>query len=307
LLIGICASALGAVVVFAYPGQSQLYYLKGAAGAFGLLTAAGLKQLLPDDSLDRRVVGMAMGAAVVGAITILAFGILGPRAVPTIARVQMGGVLAATIPPVVALVIVAALAWALLAWAERRRAVPRGAVPVLVVALVMGFSLPAAWNLLLSPVTGTPPTGPAIPAEGIAAARWLRDHSDSSDLVATNLHCLTGKVVDGACDARHFWVSAFAERRMLVEGWAYTPLANDYGVAHGVSGSSVPFWDPARLAANDAAFVAPTVESLAALRDSYGVRWLFADLGSADAESLDRLADLRHREGAYGVYELRAP
>jgi hypothetical protein len=126
-------------------------------------------------------------------------------------------------------------------------------------------------------------------------------------VVATNLHCLTGTVVDGACDARHFWVSAFTERRMLVEGWAYTPLANDYGVAHAVSGSTVPFWDPERLDANDAAFAAPSAESLATLRDQYGVRWLFADLGAADAESLGRVADLRHREGAFGIYELRAP
>jgi len=292
-------------VVFTYPGQSQLYYLKGAAGAFGLLAAAGLQALLPDRGADRRLILLAAGAALVGAIIVLVLGNLGPRTVPTIARVHLSGVLLATIPAVLALVGAAVVAWLLFAWAARRDAIPRGATTLLVVAMVMGFSLPAVGTLLISPIRGPNPSDLVIPAEGIGAARWLRDHSDPSELVATNLHCRIGTPVDSVCDARHFWVSAFAERRMLVEGWAYTPPASAYGIAHGGGVNRVPFWDPSLLSANDIAFATPSAESLATLRDRYGVRWLFADLASAPADSLGQWADLRHREGSFGIYELR--
>ena len=54
LLLGICASALGAVIVFSHPGLVQVYYLRGAAGAFGLLTSAGIAAILPARARDPR-------------------------------------------------------------------------------------------------------------------------------------------------------------------------------------------------------------------------------------------------------------
>ena len=56
---------------------------------------------------------------------------------------------------------------------------------------------------------------------------------------------------------------------MLVEGWAFAPRVATNGI--------VPFWDQAKLAANDAAFVSPSRESLDDLRVRYGVRWLVVD------------------------------
>ena len=102
-------------------------------------------------------------------------------------------------------------------------------------------------------------------------------------------------------------MSAYSERRVLVEGWAYTTPATAYAVEHRVSDRTVPFWDQPTLAANDAAFATPSGPALATLRDTYGVRWLFADLDHGASEALGDVADLRHREGPFAVYELRRP
>jgi hypothetical protein len=200
----------------------------------------------------------------------------------------------------VLLIIGAGLLLVLLRAASRRAGTIERLIPILLIAFVMGFSLPnAAWLLVTPSRFGSI----AISEDGTAAARWLRANSEPSDLVATNMHCRVDPR-GGACDARHFWVSAFAERRVLVEGWAYTQTAIDIGVATRSDTRTVPFWDPDLLALNDTAFAAPSSEVLSALRDDHGVRWLFASLTPADAKALDRLATLRHRVGDFAVYEL---
>lgn len=130
--------------------------------------------------------------------------------------------------------------------------------------------------------------------------RWLRENSSPDDLVATNVHC---RVVlqPGMCDYRSFWVSAYAERRVLLEGWAYAPRS--YGGPSAVRYTSRPFWNPHLLAANDAAFLQPSPATLAVLRDVYGVRWLVADERLATGD-LSALVPLRFRSGEVAVYEL---
>jgi hypothetical protein len=139
-----------------------------------------------------------------------------------------------------------------------------------------------------------------MPASRVEAARWVHDHSEPSDVVATNVHCLSR--AGDRCDARSFWLSAYAQRSVLVEGWTFAPRM--VGVPGGVY---APFWDPARLARNDAAFTAPTAAGLRSLRAEYGVRWLVVDRSVA-AES-PRLADLaapRFDNGRLAVYEIPA-
>jgi hypothetical protein len=168
----------------------------------------------------------------------------------------------------------------------------QGAVPLLIIALAMGFSLPNVAALLQSPIPAQLVQGLAVPGDGISAARWLRDHSDPNDLVATNIHCRVPR--SAACDSRQFWVSAYSERRVLVEGWDYaghTFIPWD------------PFWDQALLATNDAAFEEPSTATVAALRNGYGVRWLFADATLADPAAIGRYADLRYRAGDFAVFE----
>ncbi|MEV6964716.1 hypothetical protein AB0M47_06325 [Hamadaea sp. NPDC051192] len=142
-----------------------------------------------------------------------------------------------------------------------------------------------------------------IPRGGIDAMRWLRDHSSPDDLVATNVHCLRPTVP--ICDSRSFWVSAYAERRVLVEGWVYTDSAmkaagtrKDY--------QWTPYWEPEILAANDRVFTAPSAESVAVLRDKYGVRWLAVDRRvPADVTGLAAVADLKYTDHDTLVFEVR--
>jgi hypothetical protein len=140
----------------------------------------------------------------------------------------------------------------------------------------------------------------------LAAARWLRAHSSPDDVVATNVHCRRSV---GSCDNRQFWVAAFSERRVLVEGWGFTSRSNaEYLAAPGRYRSyTVPYWDQARLHASDAAFTDPTPAALAELRDRWGVRWLFVHRrgGATVSPRLGGLAELRFSTRDAQVYELR--
>lgn len=142
----------------------------------------------------------------------------------------------------------------------------------------------------------------------LRAARWLRAHSGTDDLVATDRHCRRRfRGVRPGCDGRAFWLSGTAERRVLVEGWAYTTASRAYADEHGLSeGQGTPFPDRERLRVNDAAFDRPSTTTVRALHARYGVRWLFATgLDPADRRTLDRIADLRFTAGRVRVYEIR--
>ncbi|MDQ7903149.1 hypothetical protein RB614_01270 [Phytohabitans sp. ZYX-F-186] len=120
-------------------------------------------------------------------------------------------------------------------------------------------------------------------------------------MVATNAHCLLPEKA-GLCDARSFWLSAYTERSVLVEGWAFAPR-----VVGQPQGPWVPFWEPALLAANDAAFYEPTPDVLRALR-ARGVRWLVVDRDvRLESPDLAALAPLRFENSRMAVYSLPAP
>ena len=305
-LLGIGAGAVGAVTLFSYPGLSQIYYLRGATGAFGLLSAAGIAAVLPVRPRYRSLIACFSVAAMVGALAVVAISVIGPSRVPTLAADHLSRVLPAIILPVLALLGVLLVSYLVLRQAAPKRPVLQGAVPLLIIAIAMGFSIPNVVRILASPVNADRVSGTAVPGDGIDVARWLRDHSDPVDLVATNLHCRPLPDEPDVCDARHFWVSGYSERHMLVEGWSYTAQAFAAGRKLGVNDRRVPFWDPPLLALNDTAFSDPSPAALATLRDQHGVRWLFADLTAADGAALALNADLRYRQGDFGVYELRA-
>ncbi|MEE6262258.1 hypothetical protein [Plantactinospora sonchi] len=140
-------------------------------------------------------------------------------------------------------------------------------------------------------------TNAPLPKSRVDAARWTREHSAPGDVLATNVHCLA--VTNGWCDARSFWLSAYAERRVLVEGWSFAPRV-------AALGAYTPFWDQDLLRRNDAVFTAPTEDGLRDLRDRHGVRWLVVDR-QVGRESLElrRLAALRYDDGRMAVYRLR--
>jgi hypothetical protein len=303
LVLGICAGALGAVIVFSYPGFSQAYYLRGAAGAFGILTAAGIAAVLPAGA-GRRLIPWVAFAAAAGAVAVSVVRAFGPADAPSLGRAHLAGVLIAILVPVLVILVVTVIAIILFRRLARDRPELRGAVALLTIALVMGFSLPNVATLAASPLSVRASSSLVVPADGISAARWLRDHAAPDDVVATHFHCLRPGS-SGPCDARHFWVSAYSERHVLVEGWAYTQTAISRARQLGVSPTVVPFWDPVLLALNDRAFSDPSADVLQALGADHDVRWLFADATIADVAGLDRFADLRERVGDYVIYELR--
>jgi len=302
LLAGAGAGALGVVAMMSYPGLSQVYYLTAAAGVFGILSAVGIARVTPPRTHYLPLAICVSAAALIGAVAVLLIRKLGPTVAPTFAKDHLASVLLPIAAPILALVGMVCIAGLVLRFASPRRSVLQGAIPLLVIAVAIGFSLPNVVGVLESPMTYSSQGNLAVPGDGIAAARWLRDHSDTNDLVATNLHCALYTMDYATCNPISFWVSAYTERHVLVEGWAYTTKSAILS-----SGQVAPFWDQALLAANDAAFADPSGAAVAKLRDSYGVRWLLADLSGANADSLGLYADLRYRKGSFGVYELRAP
>ncbi len=183
----------------------------------------------------------------------------------------------------------------------------RGATGILLVALMIGFSLPSVAALLASPVTVPRESLEAIPAEAIAAARWLRDNSAPSDLVATNLHCLPQRGTSTACDARHFWVSAYSERHVLVEGWAYTtwPPPTRWSMASATARSRSGIRPRSqRTTRHSRRHQAQHSRPSETRTGSAGCSPIMSHGAS---EALGDVADLRHREGPFAVYELRRP
>ena len=144
LLLGICVGALGAVMVFSYPGLSQLYYLKTSCGAFGILTAVGIAAVVPANRYRYRpLVGPIVHRRHRGR-----GGRLGDRArwvhhkLPRLGRDHLSGVLSMIGLPILALLVVLALAYIVLRRAEPRWPVLRGAVPLLVIARGDGLQHP---------------------------------------------------------------------------------------------------------------------------------------------------------------------
>ncbi len=137
----------------------------------------------------------------------------------------------------------------------------------------------------------------ALPESRVDAARWVRDHSQPDDVLATNAHCISGDP-RYSCDSRSFWLSAYAERSVLIEGWGFAPRTAAVGLG--------PFWDSALLDLNERAFTAPTEADLAELRDRYGVRWLVVDRSvRREGPALANLTDPVYDNGRVAVFHLR--
>jgi hypothetical protein len=130
----------------------------------------------------------------------------------------------------------------------------------------------------------------------VDAARFVMQHSAPTDVVATNVHCL--QMYGDICDPRSFWLSAYSERSVLVEGWGFAPRQS-------LGDAFAPFWDQAKLKLNDEAFSAPTPILLGRLRDQYGVHWLVVDREvSVESPVLATLAAKVYDNGRVAVYHL---
>ncbi|MEU8359220.1 hypothetical protein AB0C27_24685 [Nonomuraea sp. NPDC048882] len=280
LVLGVGAAGIGAAALLGHPAESQLYFLEAArpylsiAAVCGVLAAPRLSWI--------RLACLAAAGAVAALVAAPAAGLLTAQAPDGFP----GGRLGLVVLPYAVLAVAALLVWR------------RGHV-LAVVAVLAGYAVPTSVREVAGHIV---PDGEKrerlIPPGARAAGRWLREHSAPGDVVATDLHCLH----DGwrVCDSRHFWVSGFSERRVLVEGWAYAESTLSRAGLFAGSYLTVPFADQARLAANDAVFRAPTAQNVRQLADRYGVTWLFTGMNPRPQE----FARLRFRNACCSIYQI---
>jgi hypothetical protein len=309
VLAGIVIAGLIVAFSFAQPGGGQLYFARSMAPFLAVLSAWGAAELVPPERATRRLAAALLGSALLGGAVMTAVIQLGPDAVPTGSRRSIA--VALLVPYLAVVVAVAAFAAGLFVLRRGRIPALRGVSAALVVAMLLGLGVTRLVPYVRDPVRYVQANGglayttiesarPIAPG-GVRAGRWLRDHSDPDDRVATNTHCV--RYIKGVCDNRHFWIAAYTERRMLVEGWGYAPTGNAStdGPVY-----VVPYWRPDVLADNDRVFTAPSAAAANRLRDRYGVRWLFVDRRfDPPAPGLDKVAKLRFESGDTAVYELR--
>lgn len=195
-----------------------------------------------------------------------------------------------------------------LLWWAASRALPalrrRGGVVLLTGALVAGA--PTLLMDLPTPTEGVAVWG-SLPLPGkVDAARWIRDHSKPTDVLATNEHCWSPddyanpqevSAPADHCNNQAFTLSGYSERSVLIEGWAFAP--------RNMATQSTAFWDPALLDMNDAAVYHPTATVLDDLHNEHNVRYLVVNRrAGTESPLLKTFATNVYDNGNYGVYEL---
>lgn len=144
----------------------------------------------------------------------------------------------------------------------------------------------------------------AVTTNEYEALRWLSKNTPRDDIIATNVHCSGTRTVPH-CDVRAFWVTAFGQRRALIESWAYTKQAHAMQGEGGLRSTRQPFHDQALYQTNERAFTAPTEAGLNSLK-SLGVKWLVADTKAGPVSpTLARLAHPAYNSGTLTIYQLR--
>ncbi|TCC58068.1 hypothetical protein E0H73_27405 [Kribbella pittospori] len=295
-LVGFCVGGLVASVLTTQSGLSQMYFLLTAFPVVAVLACVGLANLVGRLG-DRRAVVLVGMAGLLG---------LAACALARTASADLAGVTGPwlwTGAGLVAVAVVVAGAWKLL---RRPGSVLVAFLSAGVAASMVGAAL-VPLQAFVSDTASTlvfaqPRQGGATAAEA-GAARWLRRNSNPGELIATNAHCIIRR--DGFCDSRHFWLAALSERPVLIEGWSYSNQANRIAVSTGSSPSLIPYWNPAELAANDAAFTNPSPGAIERLRKA-GVRWMYADRRAGKVSpALREYVSLRHATLDVTVYEIK--
>lgn len=157
----------------------------------------------------------------------------------------------------------------------------------------LGLAVPDAWDTLLDRLV----TVDSSEHRGMTAALyrgllWVRDHTSRCDILAVNNHSTSARETD----SKYFYYSAFSERSVYLESWAYTS-AGAYG--------GQPF--PTRLALNDRALLRGAPDALRELAQQ-GVSYVLIDtihgIGAAEPASVSELV---FSNSALHVYRLTVP
>lgn len=294
LLLGTGLAGVAAVSMLTHPGRSQAYFLWSAAPLLAIGSAVGLAALaerLGRTGFPAVVCGVATGLGAHLIIGRLREAVFAENAVGMAAAgwgtLLVGGAVAAAV---------------VLRW--HRGSNPQSVVvTVLVVTVLTAATVP----IVLEKITPSLPSNNrsltadaphAFSADQVDAARWLRDHSQPRALIMTNRHCQLRE--PERCGNRRFFVAAYTERPVLVEGWGYTP---SWWADDSEPKGHRQFWDPELLMLNDGFLRAPTKEDGARLR-ALGVKWVYIDKTTGYSRRLSTFARPRHETEWAWILEL---
>jgi hypothetical protein len=156
------------------------------------------------------------------------------------------------------------------------------------------------WGSVTDPDRELP--GKQVTPQLYAALRWIGHKTPSDSVLAVNNHWID----DQRAAALAFDYSAFAERRVFLEGWAYSQRSFAEGYAKVGAGLINPFAD--RLKLNEAAFERGDPRALRTLEKRFGVRYLVVDQVNgyaADLSALTRAGRTVYRGPGVMVFDLR--
>jgi len=307
LVLGAGVVGTATMVLLYHPGQSQLDFIRSA---LPLLASAGAWGIVDGLARLTRPVRFAVTALGVGvAINALLAALVGTAYSPPPTHLTLPAVLLPYVM-LVALLAVITLGWV----AATPQLRVRPAVSAVTVFALL-FAGAGATRMVSQVVATSGPTVRMKPLRGQPsgaeqqAALWLREHSDPTDVFATNVQCVNRVQPDEpSCSNLAFWVTAYSERRALVNGWGYTATAARLSAERPVDSGyfdTVPFWDTPRLQRSMALFITPTRAAAAALREDYGVTWVYADgRYSLVSPDLEQVLTLRYRNGPVSLYEI---
>jgi hypothetical protein len=305
-LVVLCLSGIGAGLTFGQDGLSEYYFVYVVFAPMilgGVLGFHAAWEALPAHLRYRAGVAIAVAAAtaLVGG---LAIGWIDRASSMTPTGSDVSWATRVVVAPMATAIAVVAIGAGLgcAIFRMRGRRIVGGLVGLTAVAAFAGVGLaPTTASAVGDPDAPRAASAPEIGHDGIAAARWLRDHSSTSDLVATNAHCSSPGVEP--CAAANFWMAGYSERQFLVSGWAYV-VWGILGIKDPPPGAGTamgPFWNRHLLALNDKAFLHPSAKALRPLR-RHGVDLLFVDRRyPVDLPALERVAQVVHQEGDYVV------
>ncbi len=129
-----------------------------------------------------------------------------------------------------------------------------------------------------------------------SAASFIKENSSIDDVVVTNRHCV-GPEESNTCISRIFTISALAERRTFVEGWAYTTCP----VSEALNNS---YWNKPHFELNQLV-VLDSNETAAREISSYGVKWLLIDLRRPHNNDFSNIATKAFTASQVEVWKLK--
>ncbi len=286
----------------------ELYFLHLSLPFGAILTSWMVVVAVDEFSLSRRLVymGVGLGAGAVAAIAAVS-------ATTAAGRSDAFGMIDRVIVPLAVVLVVGGVAF--LGWRSLTRRLGISAAWLAVaLTFVIGISLPTSIDHVASRITRwTQPVTHTLNPESTEflspleqeAVVWLGENSISEDVIATNSQCHPVREKP-PCNAIGFWVGGISGRRVVLEGWGYTPEAH---AMHGVDGKhrnhQPPPW-PDRYALSHAAIENPTPEVIEELKQRYGTDWLVAVRRAGPvSDLLGDLAELTYENDDVAIYRIK--